>query len=172
MTPLRLDKLRPHLADAERVAILGIGSSLRGDDAAGLLTAAAFRTAWRATRRGPRVRVFLGETAPENLTGEIKRFAPTHLVILDAADFGASPGAMGIIAMDDPTANASLSTHSLPVRTIADYLNRFFPCHCVVLGTQPAACAFGAAPSAPVQKAARAVARRLVLALTPPRRRT
>jgi len=82
------DALKAFFAGAERVAVMGIGSRLRGDDAAGLLTAALLRRALARQQVGVKTLVVSGDTAPENVTGEIKKFRPTHLLILDAADTG------------------------------------------------------------------------------------
>jgi hydrogenase maturation protease len=96
--------VRRNLKGAERVAVLAIGSSLRGDDAAGLQVADQLRrvrTKARSKAVHSALRIFMGETAPENLTGEIKKFRPTHLVILDAADAGGKrPGSITLIQHD------------------------------------------------------------------------
>ena len=155
------------LADARRVAVLGVGSPLHGDDAAGLL--AAQRLQERLKTRPPaapvQVEVFLGESAPENLTGAIKRFAPTHLVILDAADLDQPPGAIQIVNPDAPTANASMSTHSLPLGVLAGYLERSVGCRSVIVGIQPANGRYGAAVSTPVDQAATQLAQALLEAM-------
>ena len=165
MTPLRMDTLRPHLAGAKRVAVLGIGSTLRGDDVAGRLAAAAFRQAWRAARRAPRVVVFLGETAPENLTGEIRRFRPSHLIMLDAADMGREPGCVERIPADRTVANSAMSTHSLPLRMLGEYLRDSGVGEVVIVGIQPLSCEFGKEPSDAVRAAAREVAAALMRSL-------
>ena len=88
-------RLRARLDKASRIAVLAVGSSLRGDDAAGLLTARRLQKL-RWPKR-PSVKVLLGETAPENLTGEIRAYQPTHLVVIDAID--SEPGD-GIALLD------------------------------------------------------------------------
>ena len=68
--------LKSRLASAKKVAVLGIGSDLRGDDVAGMLTAEKlFKLV--AKKSTSRLKIFFGSTAPENLTGDIKRFNPT-----------------------------------------------------------------------------------------------
>ena len=133
--------IRRNLKDAGRVAVLAIGSSLRGDDAAGLevadqlrriRTKARSKTAPTARRsiRNPQsaIRIFLGETAPENLTGEIKKFRPTHLVILDAADAGRKrPGSITLIQHDLLRGGSSISTHNMPVNILVQYLQQSVP---------------------------------------------
>jgi hydrogenase 3 maturation protease len=100
------------------------------------------------------VAIFLGGTAPENLTGEIKKFQPTHLVILDAADMGREPGSIEVMDAAALSLNASVSTHGLPVAMLADYLRRFTGCEVIVVGIQPETRGFGEEPSEKVRRAA------------------
>jgi hydrogenase 3 maturation protease len=92
---------------------------------------------------------FEGCAAPENLTGEIVRFKPTHLVLVDAADLGREPGAVAIIAPERIT-GTSFSTHTLPLRIIIDYITQATGARAVVVGIQPEHTAFCAEPSARV----------------------
>jgi hydrogenase 3 maturation protease len=168
--------IRRNLKGARRVAILAIGSSLRGDDAAGLevadqlrrLKVNARRKAVHSALHTPHstLRVFLGETAPENLTGQIKKFRPTHLVILDAADAaGKRPGSVTLIQHDLLRGGSSISTHNLPVNILVQYIQQSVPCRVLILGIQPKSHEFGRPLSAPVQKAARRAASALAAAL-------
>ena len=70
-----LPSLPEPLLAAERVAVLGVGSALRGDDAAGILLVRRLRTFCLRTG-ATRLAAFAGHSAPENLTGEICRFRP------------------------------------------------------------------------------------------------
>ena len=99
----------------------------------------------------------MGETAPESLTGPIKRFAPTHLLVLDAADFGGAPGELAIISPEQIRGNPSMSTHNLPLNILCDYLVAHTKCDVLILGIQPASSRFGA----PIGAAAAAGAREL-----------
>jgi len=154
--------LRNRLRGAQRIAVLAVGSALRGDDAAGLLAAAELQK--RLIRRGPgpEIAVFVGGTCPENLSGEIKKFQPTHLVILDAADIGRGAGQAELIDPDHVGLNASVSTHSLPVKVLTDYLRHFVSCQVVIVGIQPSTREFGREPSEPVVRAAADVAAAIV----------
>jgi hydrogenase 3 maturation protease len=92
------------------------------------------------------VRVFIGDTAPENLTGEIKRFQPTHLIIIDSADFDAKPGEIRFIDIND-IGGTSFCTHMLPTSVLTDYLLKSFKFEVVTIGIQPKSLLFGAKPS-------------------------
>lgn len=173
--------LQQRLEGAAKVAILGVGSELRADDAAGLLVAERLREQLRMADSGLRIEgrtqskseirnpksemetatvelaVFLGGTAPENLTGEIKRFAPTHLVIIDAADLDAEPGTLTL--MDpDTIGGTTFCTHSLPLKVMIDYLLDSFPCQVLIIGIQPKTLAVGDPVSPEVRDAVESLA--------------
>ena len=166
--------LKKRLERAERIAVLAVGSRLRGDDAAGLLAAeelskliaspAVGRPSSVVGRPSSVVKIFMGETTPENLTGEIKRFKPTHLVVMDAADMGEKPGTFGVIGTDQ-TGGSSASTHNLPMCVVTDYLQQSVGCEAVIIGIQPQSCEFGEAVSREVAAGAKRAARALAEAL-------
>ena len=163
--------IRRNLKDARRVAVLAIGSSLRGDDAAGLQVAdqlRRIRAKARSRADSPRyaLRIFLGETAPENLTGEIKKFRPTHLVILDAADAGGKrPGGITLIHHDVVRGSSSISTHNMPVNVLIQYLQQSVPCKVLILGIQPKSHEYNQPLTASVKKAAARAAAALAASL-------
>lgn len=137
--------------------MLAVGSDLRGDDAAGPLVAKHLKELGR--RGAPRLKVFLGGTAPENLTGEIKQYRPTHLVVVDSAEFGAKPGGVAVMALSDAIGGPTFSSHSLPLTIMLQYLLHFIECEVVILGIQPRRLSFGASPSKSVDLSARRVAK-------------
>jgi hydrogenase 3 maturation protease len=117
--------------------VVGVGSTLRSDDAAGLHIALALRALAL-----PNVFVLLGDTAPENVTGEVRRARPTHVLFVDAADLGESPGFMRLLDAAE-VGGMSSSTHTLPLGVIADYLTLELGCRVLFLGLQPKSVAFG-----------------------------
>ncbi|MCX5716474.1 MAG: hydrogenase maturation peptidase HycI [Candidatus Omnitrophica bacterium] len=155
--------LRHKLSDARKVAVLGVGSELRGDDAAGVAVARDVQEFIKKEGIGS-AKVFLGETAPENLTGEIKRFAPTHVVIIDAVDLRQKPGAINIIDIENE-ACASFSTHRMPFRILKDYLCGFIGCEVIIIGIQPGSLAFNTGLSRKIQGSVKVVAQEIGSAL-------
>lgn len=129
--------LRATPAPDRRVVVVGVGSTLRSDDAAGLHIALALRALAL-----PNVFVLLGDTAPENVTGEVRRARPTHVLFVDAADLGESPGFMRLLDAAE-VGGMSSSTHTLPLGVIADYLTLELGCRVLFLGLQPKSVAFG-----------------------------
>jgi hydrogenase 3 maturation protease len=146
------------LAGAKRVAVLGIGSDLRADDAAGNIAAVRLMKALARRKKKAPAKVFLGETAPENLTGEIKRYKPSHLVIVDTADLRKKPGSIFIFKPEALGEGVSFSTHKMPARILVDYLVTSLGCDVTIIGIQPGSVAFGKAPSKTVTDAAKRTA--------------
>lgn len=141
---------------AERVALLCVGSELRGDDIAGILVARELNKSFRRSGRDRRFKIFVSGTAPENWTGEIKRFNPSHLVIIDSADMGEKPGTVKLIS-PDKISGFSFSTHRLPLKMTAEYLLHFLACRITIIGIQPKTLEFGKPPSKEVEKSSRAI---------------
>jgi hydrogenase 3 maturation protease len=150
--------LKQRLSNAQRVAVLGVGSELRGDDIAGLLVAHQIEKSTKGKSIRPQLQVLIGETAPENLTGEIKKFRPTHLIIIDAAEFNKEPGHIEIF---EPATigGASFCTHSLPLKVIIGYLLESFKFEAILIGIQPKTLTFGAQPTKEVVAAAKNIAK-------------
>jgi len=164
------------LAAAKRLFVLGVGNVQRGDDAAGSLFIRRLKgeLARRKSRRAapaagsPASRADLkksslvdlqvldGGTAPENVTGVIRGFRPTHVLIVDAAAGGHRPGT--IFIMDrDKIREDDISTHRLPLFHLARYLEEDIGCRVILLGIELKA----AGPGRPVSREVRAAASRL-----------
>ncbi|MDD5409637.1 MAG: hydrogenase 3 maturation endopeptidase HyCI [Candidatus Omnitrophica bacterium] len=133
--------LKDKLRNAQRVAVLGIGSGLRADDAAGLIVAKGLKAYIKGKKEKSLLRIFLGETAPENLTGQIKKFKPTHLIVIDAVDFHLKTGALRVVDIC-AEAGASFSTHRVPIGIFRDYLHKSIGCETVLIGMQPGSTEF------------------------------
>jgi len=138
-------ELTSRLKGATKVVLLGVGSDLRGDDAAGMLVAEQLSNI-------PTLSVLLGGTAPENLTGEIKKSRPSHLLIVDAADMKAEPGTVKLLTPEE-IGGFSFSTHALPLKVMVDFILADCPCAVMIIAVQPANVHFGA-PVHPAVKAA------------------
>lgn len=131
------------------MAILGIGNATGGDDAAGSVVA---RLLIPHLSGRENVLVIDGGAAPENCTGPLRRFRPDLVLLVDAAQMDAPPGAVRWLdwsAID----GLSASTHTLPPSLLARYLVAETGCTLAVIGIQPAGNAFGAPLTPPVQAA-------------------
>jgi hydrogenase 3 maturation protease len=144
--------LKKKLKGAEKIAVLGVGSVLRNDDAAGLLVADQLKKI-----KNPKLKVFLGSTAPENLTGEIIKYKPTHIAIVDSVDMDQKPGSIMLIE-PQVVEGVSFSTHMLPVKMIVDYFLESLKCEIIIIGIQPKSLEFGGTVSDEVKKSAKQIA--------------
>ena len=145
---LKLKKiLSQRLKGAKDIAVLGVGSDLRADDAAGELVARSLA----AGCKNRKVKFFFGSTAPENLTGEIKKFAPTDLLIIDSADLGLKSGQAKILSAEE-IGGVSFSTHRLPTKVMVDYLVNSLKCKATIIAIQPKILSFGKSPSKEIKE--------------------
>lgn len=152
-------ELKKRLARASKIVLLAVGSDLRGDDAAGLLVAAKLKA-----QASDKFHILIGGTAPENLTGEIKRLKPSHLIIVDAADMKAAPGTVQVISHEE-IGGYSFSTHALPLKVMIDFILADHQCEVLIITIQPKDVSFGAPVSAKVRAAARKTAELIGTAL-------
>ena len=108
-----------------------------------------------------RLEVFLGATAPENLTGEIKKYKPSHLLIIDAADTASKPGTIDLI---DPktVGGISFSTHMMPLKIMVDYMLKSIKCKVIIIGIQPKVLKFGSEPSREAISSAKEIAKTIL----------
>jgi len=126
------DKLREMLRGAVRVAVVGVGSSIRGDDALGVEVARRLR---EMKLRG--VLVVEAEATPENFTGVIRSFDPSHVIIVDAAHFGGKPGDVVITAEASSLGGVTFSTHHTPLSLFAKFVETSIGASVIFVGVQP-----------------------------------
>jgi len=103
----RLNKLR-----GSKTVIVGIGNLLKGDDGAGPLVCEQLSGKVCAE-------LIDSGTVPENYIHPIIKKAPKNLLIIDAIDFGASPGTISIFEPGQLNSSA-FSTHTLSPRLFAE----------------------------------------------------
>jgi hydrogenase 3 maturation protease len=120
-----------------RLAVVGIGNELNGDDAAGVLAARALRASLKDAPQELSDRLLFIEAgaAPENFTGPLRRFQPDLVLLVDAADFDSRPGTIAWVEWADVD-GFSASTHSLPPSVFASFLIHDLGCEIAVLAIQ------------------------------------
>jgi len=131
--------LSSFLNGATRVVVVGIGSGMRGDDAAGIEVLRRLR----GRLRSPNVLLIDGGVAPENFTSQIRRFRPSHIIFVDATEFGAKPGDV-VIADPGAITGQSVSTHTIPLSALAGYLKEQTGADIILIGIQPSQIDMGA----------------------------
>lgn len=131
-----------------RIAIVGVGHELHGDDEAGLRVV----TELQARSIPNWVLILNGGHAPENSAGALRRFVPAHILFIDAAQMDEAPGMIRWLDWQDLT-GISASTHTLPLHLLATYLREELGCEVSLLGIQPADTTLGAPLSEGVRQA-------------------
>ena len=135
-----------------RIAILGIGNELKGDDAVGLVIVDHLAE----VIDDPLILTLNCQNVPENFTATVKRFQPSCVLLIDAADFGSVPGRVRTFRLDD-LENVTTTTHKASLAVMGKYLRSETGANVVVVGIQPADCRFGIGLSTNVQNVSAAV---------------
>ena len=136
-------------SEARRVVLVGIGNPMRHDDIVGL------KVLEYLEGKIPRSVLLLlpTETVPENYTGAIRDFKPTHVLLIDAANFNGALGETRII-QPNVIANTSVSTHSLPLHVLIGYIKKTICENVTLLGIQGLNIEMGEGLSPKVEKGA------------------
>ena len=101
-------------------------------------------------------------TVPENYIGPIIKKAPELLLVIDAIDFGASPGTVRILTPQS-LSSLSTSTHTASPRLFIDTIRREISVDVFFLGIQPARTQLGRPLSPRVEQAVKSLADALAL---------
>ncbi len=112
--------LKVRLAKANRIVICCIGNEMRGDDGVGPYIAKQIMKGITPEAKTKITILNCGEV-PESFTSKIIERKPTHIILIDAATIGESPGTVGIVEPEDLTGLA-ISTHGLPLNVFTEYL--------------------------------------------------
>jgi hydrogenase maturation protease HycI len=118
---------------------MGIGNELREDDSAGFLAARILQGQLKACEH---IQVINAGIVPENFIGVLEMFNPGLVIMLDSACMDKAPGEIRLIDWHS-VSGRSLSTHTFPLRTIAELLMRDLDCEVILIGIQPRYTAFG-----------------------------
>lgn len=127
----------------QRVAIVGIGNDLNGDDAAGVLVARALKGQADQKRLAndqgaiDRLLIIDAGPAPESFTGTLRRFQPDLVILVDAAELGEPAGTIRLFDWQ-AAQGMSGSTHTLPPSMLAKFLIKDTGCEVLLIGIQPA----------------------------------
>jgi len=120
----------------------------KSDDRLGPALARALAAALPAD---PRLCVASGGEAPENFTGAIRAFAPSHVLLLDAVDHGLAPGTAFVVD-ENAITMGDMTSHRLPLKLLMHFLAVTIPCRVILVGMQPRTLLPGKRLSAPVRR--------------------
>jgi hydrogenase 3 maturation protease len=130
--------------------LLGVGSRLKADDAAGPMVAE--KLAERDLERA-----FDCGTVPENYLAKAEKLQPDNILFVDAADFGGEPGDVRFFG-GDRFGDQAVSTHSAGLSPLVEYLENASDARCWVLSIQPARTDYGGDVSPEVARAVESIA--------------
>ncbi len=143
---LMIEKLRG------RVAVIGIGNVLRGDDGAGPALIKRIEGDDKfLSMKGKLLLMDVGEV-PENYLGKIVKHKPDLIILVDAVDWGGVAGSVKIIEQEN-IINSGLSTHNASIELTMKYLSSESGSRIVLLGIQPETLKLGSGLSEPVKDA-------------------
>ena len=142
--------------------IVGIGNILKGDDGAGPLVCEQLKRAKVCAE------LIDAGTVPENYIQPIIKKAEHNMLVIDAIDFGASPGTIKIFRTEQLNSNA-ISTHTLSPHLFVDMVCQNIKLDVYFIGIQPAQTQLGQPVSAQIDKAIRQLSKTL-LEIFPPKK--
>ena len=128
-----------------RVALVGIGNRLRGDDGVGSALAGVLIKAGVP-------RVFDGQDLPDAMVADVAASSPDTVLLVDAVDLGAEPGSVALLGRGQ-TMSYLPTTHRIPADLLMEVLETETGARCMLLGVQPAATEFGRSMSPEVAAA-------------------
>ena len=116
-----------------RIAVLGIGNYLQGDDFLGV----AIIQNLKEHIQKDSILLLEGEIAPIDFFPRVQEWDPTHLIIIDAAEFQAKPGTFNLIDHEQ-MARFTLTSHKRALTLFIDLLTVYLPdLEIIILGVQP-----------------------------------
>ncbi len=125
--------MKKFLKNHGKIAILGIGNEIKGDD--GLGPAIAKKLSKLFTNNED-ITIFDGGTVPENYTGSIRKENPSHIILVDAVEMKKEPGHIRVVQKDE-IANYNISTHAMPVSFLIKYMETTIDAEIILIGIQP-----------------------------------
>ena len=132
---------------SRKTVIVGVGNTFKGDDAVGPLICEQLAGKVSAD-------LIDAGTVPENYIQPIIAKAPQNLLIIDAIDFGASPGTINIFKPEQLN-SMIISTHVLSPTVFVDMIRQNIKVNVYFVGIQPVQTTFGQSLSTQVSQAAK-----------------
>ena len=129
-----LESIKPRLKG--KVAVLGIGNTLRSDDGVGSILANRIKDKVGFA-------VFDAGTSPENYLERLIREKPDTVVVIDAVDFGGSPGEFKILEPNEIKTVNLFFTHNASISLTINYLQIHLKADIIILIIQPKSIVFG-----------------------------
>jgi len=146
------------LLKGKKVAIVGVGNRLRGDDGVGSVIAEQLQSLV-----GEKVLIIDAETVPENYLGVLLDAKPEIVLFVDAVDFGGEVGNWTLVPLS-VLADKIPSTHTVSLKLLGQILESN-GIESWLLAIQPNQFGFGLAMSEPVASTAQSLVKILTRSL-------
>ena len=130
-----------------RLVIVGIGNVLKNDDGLGVVILKELQG-----KTSDKISLIDCGTVPEAYVGPIRKFSPSHILMIDAAEIGSKPGTIRFVFTDE-IQGISISTHTLPLNVFTEYLKKETNAEIALLAVQPKNLEFGNSLSSEVLNA-------------------
>jgi len=155
-------QLEKWLSNAEKVVIAGIGNEIRKDDFVGV------KIVRELAKKLKSKNVFLieCETVPESYVGQIAKFNPSHVLLIDAGMLGLEPGQAKLVDVKQLAIYPAISTHALPLRIFCELVEEMTKAKIALLAIQPKDVDFGEGLSPELEKTANQITRILLKILS------
>ena len=127
------EELKALLRGAKKTVVMAVGDELDPRDCLGHLAGRRI-----SALNLKAVNVLLTSQMPENFTSVVRRMKPSHVVLIDAAEMGRSPGDVAIIDAGKISATR-VSTHAMPLLVLMEYLEKELKVKVALVGIQPTA---------------------------------
>ena len=144
-----MQQLMEFLSNPEKLVILLIGNTLRRDDG---IAMALYKDLKREAEKYEKVHVIACGEVPENFTSVLRELKPSHVLLIDAVDFGAKPGDLAFFTPDQ-LSSISLSSHRMSLRVLSRFIEETIGAKVALVGIQPKNLEFGFKLSAEVREA-------------------
>jgi hydrogenase 3 maturation protease len=137
--------LRVYFGTGEkRVVLVGVGNPMMGDDAVGPRIIELLQG-----KNLENVLLINAESVPEAFVEQVVQHNPTHVLMLDVANFRGKPGEIRLISGEEIGGQA-VSSHSLPLNIFISYIEESLGIKVLLLGIQPITIGLGEPISEPV----------------------
>ena len=142
-------ELENWISSAKRIVLAGIGNPIRTDDNLGLKIIEQLKGKLPAS-----VLLIEAETIPESYLLEIEEFKPTHVLLIDAAFIGLTPGDAILVDAEKIADYSAITTHLLPLNIFCEYVKQATGAKIALLLVEPKSMEFGEGLTVEVQAAA------------------
>ena len=129
----QLNDLLTSSSPKSKVALVGVGHPMRGDDYVGSFIAKRIIEATDSSFPD-HVFIFDAEDSPESLISTLSKIGVRHVVFIDACEMRKRPGEMALLSVAE-TSYPFFTTHGIPLKVLAE--NLLAGCEVWVLSIQP-----------------------------------